>query len=384
MSQVKRGILDMIGAARPSIADPFLPKKIEEGRNDDIRECIGCNICISFNGTGTPMRCTQNPTVGEEWRRGWHPERIDRKTGDERMLVVGGGPAGLECSRALGQRGFQVALAEARDELGGRVPREASLPGLAEWNRVRDWRLGQLRQMPNVDVYPASRLSATEILEFGFDRVVIATGAHWRKDGRGRSTYLGIAGADQDHVITPDDIMDGIEPNGPVVVFDDDHYVMGSLMAERLRASGREVVLVTSLSMVSEYSVRALDQKRIQGRVMEVGAEVVTGHKLVDIRSDSVDIACIYTGTSRQVACASVVMVTSREPQAALYHELTAEPEHLADAGIQSVERIGDCLAPGTIAAAVHGGHLYARTCEIPGNLEPLRERPVIEFDADG
>src|SRR5690606_2820396 len=74
VSQIRRGILDMIGAARPSIADPFLPRKIEEGRPEDIRECIGCNICISFNGMGAPMRCTQNPTVGEEWRRGWHPE----------------------------------------------------------------------------------------------------------------------------------------------------------------------------------------------------------------------------------------------------------------------------------------------------------------------
>ncbi len=79
VSQIKRGVLDMIGAARPSIADPFLPKKIEEGRADEIRECIGCNICVSGQLTFTPMRCTQNPTVGEEWRRSWHPERIGRQ-----------------------------------------------------------------------------------------------------------------------------------------------------------------------------------------------------------------------------------------------------------------------------------------------------------------
>ena len=73
---VRDGVLDMIGAARPSIADPFLPKKIEEGRWQDIRECIGCNICVTGDFTATPLRCTQNPTMGEEWRRGWHPERI--------------------------------------------------------------------------------------------------------------------------------------------------------------------------------------------------------------------------------------------------------------------------------------------------------------------
>ena len=75
-SQVRRGIVDFIGAARPSIADPFLPRKIEDGRLDDIRECIGCNICYAGDGLGVPIRCTQNPTMGEEWRRGWHPEFI--------------------------------------------------------------------------------------------------------------------------------------------------------------------------------------------------------------------------------------------------------------------------------------------------------------------
>ncbi len=76
VSQVRRGVLDFIGAARPSIADPFLPKKLEEGRVDDIRECIGCNICVTSDYTSTNLRCTQNPTTGEEWRRKWHPERI--------------------------------------------------------------------------------------------------------------------------------------------------------------------------------------------------------------------------------------------------------------------------------------------------------------------
>src|SRR5499433_10390 len=105
VSQIKRGILDFIGAARPSIADPFLPKKIEEGRSEDIRECIGCNVCIASDYYGVPLRCTQNPTMGEEWRRGWHPEVIAPKASNETVLIVGGGPAGLECAVALGKRG---------------------------------------------------------------------------------------------------------------------------------------------------------------------------------------------------------------------------------------------------------------------------------------
>ena len=107
-SLVKRGVLDMIGATRPSIADPFIPKKIEEGRIEDIRECIGCNICVSGQFLSVNYRCTQNPTVGEEWRRGWHPEVIAPKGSDDTVLVIGAGPAGLESTRALGQRGLSL------------------------------------------------------------------------------------------------------------------------------------------------------------------------------------------------------------------------------------------------------------------------------------
>ncbi|MES1150534.1 MAG: NAD(P)-binding protein, partial [Dongia sp.] len=148
--QIKKGILDFIGAARPSIADPFLPKKIEEGRPDDIRECIGCNICVSGDTTISAIRCTQNPTMGEEWRKGWHPEIIPARQSSDRVLVVGAGPAGLEAARALGQRGYEVHLAEASSELGGRVAKESKLPGLAAWGRVRDYRITQLDKLPNV------------------------------------------------------------------------------------------------------------------------------------------------------------------------------------------------------------------------------------------
>ncbi|HEX9064126.1 MAG TPA: hypothetical protein VF843_03410, partial [Streptosporangiaceae bacterium] len=100
--QIRSGVLDLIGAARPSIADPFLPEKIRTGRLETIRECIGCNICVSGDFTMSPIRCTQNPSMGEEFRRGWHPERIKPSGSDARILVVGSGPAGLEAARALG------------------------------------------------------------------------------------------------------------------------------------------------------------------------------------------------------------------------------------------------------------------------------------------
>ena len=153
LSLIQRGVMDMIGAARPSIADPFLPKKIEEGLIEEIRECIGCNICVMSDQFSVPIRCTQNPTMGEEWRRGWHPERINPRKSDDGVLVVGGGPSGLECALALGQRGYRVILVEASAELGGRVSRESRLPGLAEWGRVRDYRQLMLERLSDCLLY---------------------------------------------------------------------------------------------------------------------------------------------------------------------------------------------------------------------------------------
>jgi dimethylamine/trimethylamine dehydrogenase len=366
VSLIRRGIADFIGAARPSIADPFLPKKIEEGRIDDIRECIGCNICVSGDYLATPMRCTQNPTVGEEWRRGWHPERIAPSKSNDRILIVGGGPAGLECARALGQRGYPVTLAEASGELGGRVAIESRLPGLAEWGRVRDYRQAQISTMTNVETYLHSRLDAGQVLEFGAGHVVLATGCTWRSDGIGRKNHAAIPGSDLPHVWTPDHVIAGQTLNGPVVLFDDDHYYMGGLLAEKLRTEGHDVVLITPAADVSHWTHNTMEQARIQTRLLELGVEIIALHNLVGIREDEVELTCIYTGRSQLRPCGSVILVTARLPQESLYNQLAQRSDDLSGSGIKSVTRIGDCLAPGTIAAAVYGGHRYARELDEP------------------
>jgi len=366
VSLVKRGVMDFIGAARPSIADPFLPKKIEEGRLDDIRECIGCNICVSGDYLATPIRCTQNPTMGEEWRRGWHPERIQPRGSDGRVLIVGAGPAGLECALALGNRGYAVTLAEATKELGGRVVQESRLPGLAEWSRVRDFRQGQIARMNNVEVFLDSRMDAAGAIEFGADHIVVATGSTWRKDGIGRENATPIDGWDQPHCFTADDVMSGRPLTGPIILFDDDHYYIGGVLAEKLRADGHEVVLVTPAADVSHWTHNTMEQGRIQTRLLEMGVDILALHNLVAIRNSEAEFACVYTDRKQVRQCGSLVLVTARDPRDALYHDLQDAPEALKEAGIKSVKRIGDCLAPGTIAASTYSGHRYARELDEP------------------
>jgi dimethylamine/trimethylamine dehydrogenase len=370
VSQVRRGIMDFIGAARPSIADPFIPRKIAEGRQDDIRECIGCNICYTGDSLSVPIRCTQNPTMGEEWRRSWHPERIQPKSSDATVLIVGSGPAGLEATRALGQRGYNVMLAEASTELGGRVTRECRLPGLAEWARVRNYRVQQIQTMPNVDIFLDNHLGADDALSIGADHIVIATGAKWRADGFGRyhsKPCLDLGPAEQ--VFTPDDILAGRLPQGKALVFDDDHYYMGSVIAEALVAQGVEVCFVTPENLVSAWGAMTDEQYQTQQRLIQLGVQIITAHGLDEFNGSAARLSCVYTQQTRQLETDAVVLVTSRTPNDGLYHEI-AEKIASTSAGSDpapTLFKIGDCDAPAIIAAAVYAGHRYARELEADG-----------------
>ena len=374
--QIRKGLLDLIGAARPSIADPFLPRKVEEGRIEDIRECIGCNICISGDMTMSPIRCTQNPTMGEEWRRGWHPERIAPKLSDSTILVVGAGPAGLECARALGQRGYRVTLAEASAELGGRVARECRLPHAGAWGRVRDHRLQQLAKLPEVEIFRESPLDADQIFEFGYPHLVIATGAYWRRDGIARHHLESIPTAEGARILTPDDLMAGDSMagdlmarggiKGGVLIYDDDHYYMGGLMAELLVAQGAAVTLVTPASEVSTWARNTLEQHKIQARLLHLGVRIETNQAVARIERGGVVTACVFTGRLRELAGETVLLVTARLPQQTLYRSLLDRRGEWAAAGLASVTAIGDAWAPSTIAAAVHAGRRYAEAFEEP------------------
>ncbi len=374
---IKSGTLDFIGCARPSIADPFLPKKVEEGRIEDIRECIGCNICVSSHFAMTNLRCTQNPTMGEEWRRGWHPEKIAPKTSDASILVVGAGPSGLECARALGQRGYRVTLAEGETYLGGRVSLEGKLPGLGEWQRVRDWRVTQLHKLANVDIYLGSSLSAADVRDFGADHVVLATGSTWRSDGVGRAAHRPQSFSATMPLFTPDDIMRGRLPQGDVVVYDDDHYYMGAVIAEKLALSGCRVTLVTPAADISAFTVNTLENLRTAKRLHALGIAMATHQALAGSEKDEIAFLDARTGAAERRRSDALVLVTARLPNDALFRELAAG---MADDGhCPAVSRIGDCEAPAAIFAAVYSGHRFARDFE---NAAPVFRRERIDLHA--
>jgi dimethylamine/trimethylamine dehydrogenase len=384
VSAIKRGVMDFIGAARPSIADPFLPNKIRERRIEDIRECIGCNICVTGDTRFVPIRCTQNPTMGEEWRRDWHPELISPQKSDKEVMIIGAGPAGLEAARALGQRGYEVILLEARKELGGRVIREAALPGLNEWRRVVDWRLTQIRKMKNVAVYPSSPMTADEILETGVQNVIVATGATWRRDGVGRTLRRPIRGFDLSNVFSPDDLME-VEPviskqvNGNWVIYDDDHYYMGGLLAELLAEQGCSVTLVTPAPLISYWSQFTLEQERIQHKLMKLGVKLYPQHILSEIEHDCVQLINTISGEGMELSRDGVVLVSDRISNDSLYYALKPA---LTEGKLQSLRIIGDAEAPNIIAQAVFSGHLAAREFEeekIDGTPFKI-ERVVLPF----
>ncbi len=361
VSQIRNGVLDFIGAARPSIADPFLPKKIMHEELESIRECIGCNICVSSDNVVAPIRCTQNPTMGEEWKRGWHPELSPVISLVEQALVVGAGPAGLECALQLSRQGFEVMLAESNTELGGRVRHESRLPGLSSYKRVLDYRQHQLSIASNVSILPDNGLSAADIIASDVQHVVIATGSHWRTDAFGRQhpTGLTLSGSPVP-VFTPDDVYKGVKFPDRVTVYDDDHYYHGGVLAEWLVQQGCEVTLVTPASCVSAWTEHTLEQHKIQSRLLALGVRVTCSQALSAAIPGQLEFACVYSGTKHTVGTDALLLVTSRQANGTLYQQLD-EYAGSTKVSWKSLQRAGDCNGPSTIAAAVYSGHLAAR-----------------------
>ena len=384
---ITSGQCDIIGAARPSISDPFLPKKVEEGRLDDIRECIGCNVCVSrWEIGGPPIWCTQNPTSGEEYRRGWHPEHFTRASNrDTAVLVVGAGPAGLEAAMVLGKRGYEaVHVVDEHKRMGGHVGWVSTMPGFSEWRRVIDWRETQIDKLDNVQFVGSSRLSTADVVDYGAEHVIVATGSVWAGDGMNGATHTAIPGADASltHVCTPEQVVVDSKELGPrVLVVDNDNYYMGSAMAQLAAERGSAVTYVTQWDSLGEYLRFTLEEQRMWERLTELNVEVLSQHLTLSLEGGVGSLLHLWSGKERAVEFDSVILVTQRNSVCDVYDELHDDDDRLAEAGIASIHLIGDAHTPGMIAQSVFSGHRLAREFDSPDPSVPLpyiRERRLL------
>jgi dimethylamine/trimethylamine dehydrogenase len=378
---IRSGTIDIIAAARPSIADPFLPRKIEEGRYEDIRECIGCNICASRFPQSAPIVCTQNATVGEEFRRGWHPEKFEpAANADKTVLVIGAGPAGMECARVLGERGMSaVHLVDEGETIGGSLRRVSTYPKLGEWARVINYRQIQLDKLANVEVIPKTRLDAEGVLTYGAEIVIVATGASWRADGM--MSLNPLPGTELDSVYTPEQVSDakGEIEGDHVLVYDADGYFTGVAMAEMLLAAGKRVTVVAPAPNLAQYMFFTGEAFRVNRQIRAAGVTIIPNHLVTEIGPGVARGQNVWSPDPVSWEADAVVVVTERRPHSELYDELVADPARLEQEDIEAVYRIGDCVAPRLIAECVFDGHRLAREIDSPDPRMPLpflRELP--------
>lgn len=357
---VRDGVLDLIGAARPSIADPFLPRKVEQARAGDIVKCIACNLCVASDFSSAPIRCPQNPTSGEELRRGWHPVHLPRTASPKRCLVVGAGPAGLECSRVLAASGCDVTLHEAKDFIGGRVALEAMLPGMRQLEDVASWRQTALSERRDVKLVAGTPMDPGVALSGGYDHIVLATGARWRADGVGHACHFPVA-IDKDAApMTPDDVFRRMrDPRATwpdhVTIYDDEHYYVASLIAEYLVSRGVAVTFVTPAAEVAVWSHKTMEQVFFQSRLMKSGVSIVPHHRLMLIGRSACRFENVFVETAREIEHDAIILVTARQPERALYDALASASSNA------HLTLVGDAAAPGTLAHVTYSAHRAAR-----------------------
>ncbi|MED6343484.1 MAG: FAD-dependent oxidoreductase, partial [Pseudomonadota bacterium] len=297
------------------------------------------------------------------------------------VLVIGGGPAGLEATLSIARRGYSVAIADSNKELGGRINMESKLPGMTSYKRVVDYRVNQINQLNNVDVFLDNTLSPDDVLELGFDHVVTATGSTWQPsimDEKSAPVLIDKT----DTIFTPEDILNGCELKSPVIIFDFDYYYMGGLMAEYIKDLGHKVTIITPFDKVSPWSFNSNEIDEIQLRLLEKNIRVFTQNRIITVEDSSVKTIHKVSHEETDIDRGSLVLVGYRKQNDSLYSDLNSREGDLTSSGIKSLQNIGDSNAPGAVVHAVYAGHLYANTFDqedIDTSDDFKLEYPVIQ-----
>jgi 2,4-dienoyl-CoA reductase-like NADH-dependent reductase (Old Yellow Enzyme family) len=351
------GAADMVAMVRAHIADPDIVRKTREGRADEIRPCIACNQACNGGALYTgKMACTVNPVVGFE--RTLAEDLIEPAEHPRRVLVVGGGPAGLEAARVASLCGHRVKLVEASSSLGGalnaarRAPRWGMLGDIVDWLQASVERGG-------VEVVLDTNYSTDDIRDENADAVIVATGSTPRMDGFQIARPFDPArGVDQPHVLSSNRLMTEGVPAGAKtgLVLDTVGHFEAIGVAEYLADKGLGVAFVTGLPSLGNPAVHATFREvSALEYLFDHDMNLLVRHHLAEIRPGS----CVVHGLwnedhPKEVPADVVVLVTQNAPNRELYDELVA-------AGVPDVFVVGDAAAPRELTVAMAEGHRAAR-----------------------
>ncbi len=351
---IASGEADMVSIVRGQIADPHLVNKAREGRDEDVRGCISCNqMCWGRRSRDYWISCLINPSAGREWE--WGGDRFEKTDAPARILVVGGGPAGMETARAAAERGHDVTLAEASGDLGGAfrlgglAPRRAQMLDLIRWYERQFEKLG-------VTVMYNSPMDAPEVAAFGADKVVLATGS--MSDGTGRQRWLGdharLPGLQNGNVWTPEEVMRREARLGEHVLFIDEGGAWrGTGTAWHLAEKGHKVTIVTPDAYVGKDLARTTSDFPVRAALKKYGATFLAESVVTEWRGDGATVRNMLDGSLTDVPASAIVLATTNMALNDLELELTA-------LGVET-RTAGDCVAPRNAAYAFYEGRKLGR-----------------------
>jgi 2,4-dienoyl-CoA reductase-like NADH-dependent reductase (Old Yellow Enzyme family) len=353
---IAEGKADMVSIVRGQIADPHLANKAKEGRPEDIRPCISCNqLCLGRRLRDYWVSCISNPSVARETQ--WDGDSTPPTSKPRHVLVVGGGPAGLEVARVAAARGHRVTLVEKSDELGGQFRLAAGQPERGEIGSLLHWYRGQLEKL-QVQVKLRTKMSAADVKAAGADAVVLCTGSNPSRDGFQRSfPHLAkLPGAEQNNVCTAHDVLEGkVTPGTRVLLLDDiNGWWPASGTALHLAQQRHQVTVVTAAEKTGAALDLSMTGDTLRERFAKYGVEVLLATALSAWKDTTAKLMNLYTGETEEREFDSLVLATTNTPEDRLTKEL-------AGAGLE-VHAIGDTVAARSASMAFYEGRKLALT----------------------